>query len=234
MDGAIAVLNNIFEINYVCAASPISAMKSHMTPTTTPEKIPWTTYALYLVPFLMGLAVCTVLTVYVYRGFVELGASFSRVVVPGKATITLAQPGSYTVFHERKSIMGNEIYTSSPEAISGIRCIVKEAASGEEITLTPSSTNATYSLGSREGVSIFDFSIARGGAYEFACAFPDGARRGLKTVFAVGQGFMSDLFSSIFAIFGIVAIFVISASVSAALIIIKVYNKSQRAQNQPA
>jgi len=205
-----------------------------MIPHTTSEKIPWTKIALYCVPFVVGIVICAVLTVYVYRGFVSLGKSFERVVVPGVATITLAKPGSYTVFHERKSIIGNEIYSASPEAISGIRCIVKEALSGEEIQLTPSSSNATYSLGSREGVSIFDFAIAKGGAYEFKCFFPDGARRGLKTVFAIGQGFMTELFILIFSIFGAVALFIVSASVSAALIIIKVYNRSQRAPEQSA
>lgn len=190
-------------------------------------------YLFYSLPFFLGIVICIALSVHVYRGFASLGSSFVRVVMPGQARITLAKSGSYTIFHEYTSVVENEVYSVAPEALSGIRCNLNDAESGETIVLSPSASNSTYSLGSREGKSVFDFTVARGGTYEFKCFFPDEARHGLKTVLAIGQGFTMKIVSVIAMIFGIVMIFIVSASATAALIIIKLHRISQQTGEQP-
>ena len=200
---------------------------------TDDEKMTLTKYILYSVPFLFGIVICVFLSLRVYRGFISMDDSFVRVVMPGTAKILLVKPGNYTIFHEHKSVVGNEIYSSQTDAVSGIRCDLKNEESGEMVTLKPSLSNSTYSLGSREGRSVFDFTVTNGGAFEFKCAFPEGAQQGFKTVFAFNQGFTAELLTLIFMIFGIIGIFIVSGCVTAALIIIKLHNISEKTGKQP-
>ena len=56
--------------------------------------------------------------------------------------------------------------------------------------------SASYSLGGRQGEAINVFDVERAGAYRISADYDGEA--GPQTVIAVGQGFMGQLFSTVF------------------------------------
>jgi hypothetical protein len=82
-----------------------------------------------------------------------------QVVVPGKSDFTLLQTGKYTIdIYEYRSIVGNRVY-STGEDVPSIQVNLVSRDTGSEISLSNTSMNSTYTVGSRSGIGIFDFSI---------------------------------------------------------------------------
>ena len=129
-------------------------------------------------------------------GLSDLSGSMQQVVVPGQHELTLTEAGSHTVFHEYRSVFGDKVYSSRQGGISGLRCRLVSKTTDREVQLSPSSMNSTYSMGSRSGVSIFDFNIDAPGDYMFSAQYPPG-QDGPETVMAIGQGFMGRLMMTI-------------------------------------
>ena len=94
-----------------------------------------------------------------------------QVVVPGSSDITLSQPGKYSVFYEYQSMVGNRIY-STGENIPGIQVNLVSKDTGDEIPLSGTSVNRTYTIGSRSGIGLFDFAIDQPGTYELSASYP--------------------------------------------------------------
>ena len=185
----------------------------------------WHLYALSVIPFIVGIAVCVWLGLKVWQGLVQFDKSLLRVVVPSEKIIVLTSPGDYTIFHEHKTVADGIIYSSSEDAISGMRCQMKNSITNEGVSLKPSSANLTYSFGSKEGRSIFDFDAGKGGTFRLSCLFPEARSSETKTVLAIGQGFGAEIFNTISYIFTIIAIFMVSFAASAAAIIYLIVKK---------
>jgi len=123
----------------------------------------------------------------------------TQIVVPGQRELHLSETGQYTVFHEYKSVVGDKVYSGS---LSGLQCSLTSKATGEQIPLSPSSANSTYSMGPRSGVSVFDFSVQSPGLYVFSAQYPAG-EDGPEVVLAVGHGFVKQLLVTILGGLGI-------------------------------
>jgi hypothetical protein len=91
--------------------------------------------------------------------------------VPSSSDITLKQPGKYTVFYEYQSMVGNRIY-STGEDISNIQVNLVSNDTGDEVPLSSASVNMTYTIGSRSGVGLFDFTIGQPASYELSASYP--------------------------------------------------------------
>ncbi len=121
-------------------------------------------------------------------GAVEAG--MIRVVVPGSTTVTLDRPGTYTIFHEKQSVVDGRYYAS--ESVAGLRVELVAEAGGTPLRVVPSVTRTSYSIGSRKGESIFTFAVDRPGRYRMASEVTGG-----QAVLAIGQGTFGAIFTMI-------------------------------------
>ena len=127
----------------------------------------------------------------------DLGKGLIQVVVPGEEKLEFDQAGTYTIFHEYESVYKNQVFSiSNSSNISGLELTVKSEATGEQLSLRPS-TSSSYSLGSRSARSLYKFDIANPGTYVLSGKYPDSD--GPKVVLAVSHGFVQKMFGTIFS-----------------------------------
>ena len=94
-----------------------------------------------------------------------------QVVVPGSSDIILQQTGKYTIFYKYRSMVGNRIY-STGENIPGIIINIVSKDTGDEVPLSSTSINSSYTIGGRSGIGLFDFDINEPGIYELSASCP--------------------------------------------------------------
>jgi hypothetical protein len=135
-------------------------------------------------------------------GISAISSGSTQVVVPGKQALTLTETGDYTVFHEYRCVIDGTVYSGHAGDASGIECRLTRTSDGQDIKLSPASMHSTYTIGSRAGVSLFEFNIDAPGEYTFEANYPAG-RFGPKTVMAIGQGFVGRLLVTILGGLGI-------------------------------
>ena len=176
-------------------------------------------YLLALAIFLLGLGA---MGVFLSARLTALGDQLIQVVVPGTVDLKLAEPGSYTIFHERDSVVGGRLYAG--DDISGLRVTVRAQASGAEIAVAPVATSSRYSFGGRTGVSAFEFIVREPGTYRLVAAYDDGRARP-QAVLAIGHGFLGGLLGTIF---GALA-FAFGGAAIALFIALRVFFKRRRA-----
>jgi len=158
-------------------------------------------YALAGLVFIAGIGLFAGL---LYKNLSGLGAELQQVVVPGKTDLALAKVGTYTIFYESRSVVGNKVYDTE-KSLSGLECTLVSKQTGSPVPLSRTSMNSTYTFGGREGTSLLDFQISQPGTYELAAGYGPG-REGPEVVLAIGQDFTTRMFVTIFgslaALFG--------------------------------
>jgi len=194
------------------------------------------TYALPAIPLVIGCVVFGVILFFGISGTVDsaqgLGGALTQVVVPGSATLTLDETGTYTIFHEYRSIVNGRIYSNT--SMSSMDCTLTSNATGASIPLQIASINSTYEFGRRAGQSVMQFDIAEPGAYTLTCRYPSGAAEP-QIVLAIGHNLIGDIFGAVFGVFGTVfgALAVVFGSIIVALIIVIVVTvRRQRAKKE--
>jgi hypothetical protein len=138
---------------------------------------------------------CVYFGVFLWQNISRIGENLTQVVVPGKSQLALSEPGKYTIFYEYQSVVGNKVY-STRQDLSGLKCSLVSKDTGTGIALSPSTLNSRYSLGSRSGVSVFDFQIERPGTYELSAEYSRD-QEGPEVVLAVGRGFAEGIFRTV-------------------------------------
>jgi len=180
-------------------------------------------YGLAVLVFLTG---ASVFGLFLFENLSGLTDRLPQLVVPGEYEIMLSETGKYTIFHEYQSVVGNRMY-SARQDLSGLRCSLISKESGAQVRLYRASMTATYSAGSRAGVSVFNFMVDHPGNYEFSAWYPKG-REGPEVVLAIDCGFTRRLMGTIF---GGLAIFFGTLGVTAVIAIIT-FVKRQKAKEQ--
>ena len=137
----------------------------------------WAWYFLAIVPFAGGVA----LAVYFFLAMLSSIDEMDRFEVPGQAEVYLVAD-DYLVFAE-----------GSGDGWRG-SCAVHDA-DGAEVRLGAPTGRTTYTLGGRQGVSVFRFTAPRDSGYRFTC---DGDRATL----AIGRGIGLSLVAMILAPIG--------------------------------
>lgn len=117
-----------------------------------------------------------------------LGEGLAQVVVPGETELTL-DPGSYTIFHESRSMVDGRIFVA--DDIAGLGVALASAA-GAPVALASASISGSYEFAGRSGAAVFNFEIGDPGLYRLSAAYREGVD-GPETVLAVGKGFGGDL-----------------------------------------
>ena len=155
-----------------------------------------------------------------------LPGKLMHLVVPGQADLDLVQTGTYSIFHERESVVDGQLLHSND--IGGLRVSVR-SASGADVPLAHPGSSATYSIGGRAGVAIFEFELREPGTYRLAAVY-DGDRALPRAVLAVGLDFVGELAATIL---GSTAIF-FTGLIGAALLAVVVFVKRRRARRARA
>ncbi|MFT6399456.1 MAG: hypothetical protein ACJAYU_004222 [Bradymonadia bacterium] len=134
--------------------------------------------------------------VIAFMSLTSLADGLLQAVIPGSAELSLDEPGTYNVFHEYRSIVDGEVYSSGAVGPGSVSYQIVDPG-GLAVTLTPLVVDLNYSLNGRSGVGLASFEVPDGGVYSLSGAYPEGAS-GPPVVLAVGKGFVGDLLRSIF------------------------------------
>ena len=149
----------------------------------------------YAAAALVAVAALGAAGAFVYHRVTVMTARLIHVVVPGEAELSLDEPGSYTIFHEYRSVINGKVYYAN--RLSGLRVTLR-APDGGRVALKSPSATSRYSISNRAGVSVFAFEAAEPGTYRLAASYEDG-RRTPQTVLAIGTGFVRDIIMTVVA-----------------------------------
>jgi hypothetical protein len=150
----------------------------------------------YGLAILIMFAGSAVFVIFLIQGLSGLTRGMTQIIVPGTHEIMLHEAGTYTVYYEYKSFVNGKVYTTG-ETLRGLQCMVKEKATNSEIELSSATSASNYSMGSRSGTAIFQFTVKTPGAYEFHAWYS--GTDGQDIVLAIGRDFTMKLFSMILA-----------------------------------
>jgi hypothetical protein len=174
----------------------------------------------------IGLAGFAGMAAFMLPRLLGMADELIHVVVPGEAELTLEAPGTYTIFHEQRSVVGDRLYVS--DNISGLRIVVKSATTGNEIPIAPAAVSRTYTFGSRSGTSAFAFNIAEPGRFRLVAAYDDGLTEP-QAVLAIGHDFLAGLMITILGSLAIVFAFMAAAVV----LVVGVWRRRKAARPEP-
>jgi hypothetical protein len=141
----------------------------------------------YLVALVLALVGAGGAYLFFFMRLQSVDAALTRMVAPGEVEITL-QSGSYTLFHEYRSVLNGRYYES--DDVSGLNLHIN-SSNGEPIALR-GRANTNYEIAGRSGVSVADFDIDEPGTYTFVAAYNQ--RKGPEAVLAVEQGVIGKIF----------------------------------------
>jgi hypothetical protein len=166
-------------------------------------------YVIALAVLVLGAVVAGV---FVFSRIHGLRSGVQQVVVPGEAELVFDAPGTYTIYHERTSVVDGRVFSSSD--VSGMQVELFSVVTGEPVELRTPQASSSYSLGGREGVSIFDFDVDRPGRYRLVTLSPQG-RGADRAVFAVGRGFVGKiLMTAVIAVVIAFAAFLLAVTIA--------------------
>jgi len=128
----------------------------------------------FVVAGLIAIAGFVAASLYLLPRLGSVDAGLIRVVVPGNATLTLDKPGTYTIFHEKQSVVDGKYYAS--DTVTGLRVELAAEAGGAPVRIVEPSTSTSYSIGNRKGASIFAFTIDQPGRYRLTTGMAGAAK----------------------------------------------------------
>ena len=141
---------------------------------------------------------------YLWPRLGSADAGLIRIVVPGISTLDLAKSGTYTIFHEKHSVVDGRFYAS--DSVPDLRVGVVTEGTDAQVRLE-SASGTSYSIGSRKGESLLAFTINRPGRYRLTTSMTGG-----PGVLAIGQGLVGSIFALVggtIAIAGIILVLTI-------------------------
>jgi hypothetical protein len=162
--------------------------------------------------------------VYMMPRIAAADARAMRVVVPGNAVLVFDKPGSYTIYHEKKSTVDGRYYAS--ENVDGLGLALTAEATGAPVKLVEPKTSTSYTIGNRSGSSIYAFTLDRPGRYRLAATLA-GGRGDARAVLAIEQGMIGALLGTIF---GAMAIVFAGLGVAGAIVFAVVWQRSKAAK----
>ncbi len=154
---------------------------------------------------------------YLWPRLGSVDAGMIRVVAPGSASITLEKPGTYTIFHEKQSVVDGKYYAS--ESVSGLQIELVAEAGRTPVRIVKPVASTSYSIGNRKGESIFIFTVDSPGRYRLTSSVNGG-----QAVLAIGQG----TFAAIFALIGgAIAIAFVGLALAGTIVALVIWRRSK-------
>jgi hypothetical protein len=182
--------------------------------------------AWYLVSLAIVIVTIAVFAYFLISRLNTLTGNLMQLVVPGQIDLHLAQTGTYSIFHERQSVVDGQLLHSND--IAGLRVSLR-STNGTDVRLAPTGASTTYSNGGRAGVAIYEFEIREPGTYRLTAEY-DGGRALPRAVLAVGLDFVGE---RVAAILGAIAIF-FTGLISAVVLVVVVFVKRRKAPRASA
>ncbi|MEA2447036.1 MAG: hypothetical protein QOK47_673 [Actinomycetota bacterium] len=139
-------------------------------------------------------------------GISNLAEGLVRFTAPGDSTITIAEPGRYTVFHEYRSNFNGNVYNGAPQ-LPTVN-IQMTGPAGESPIVQPSTGDFNYNFGSTAGYSVGAVEIDKPGEYEVHSGYASGSGPGV--VLALGREKAKSTLQTVGGGFGLAAAFGIS------------------------
>lgn len=131
----------------------------------------------------------------IWRGFTMMNDALKLVTVPGEHSLEFTEPGTRYVFYEHRSVVDGRMYSTPAKFPNGLSCELADPM-GEPVPLM-SSTSINYSLGSREGTSLFRFDISEPGTHTLVCDYAEGTS-GPEVALAVGENMVLGIVGRVF------------------------------------
>lgn len=153
----------------------------------------WYVFAAFL--FVIGFVL---MAAFLVPRILAMGEGMQQVVVPGSAHVMLEKPGTYTIFHERESVVGDEVFSS--QNVDGLKVRVVDAA-GANVTVSPVTVSSSYNIGGRSGHALLTFEAAEPGLYRLIAGYGNDASEP-RVVLAVGHDFIQGLLTTILGALG--------------------------------
>ena len=125
-----------------------------------PKKPGWLSWILGPLLWVAGVAVALGIGYFAISG---IGENAVRMVAPGTQEIACDEPGTYTIFHEYESDFGGKVYSQAEGSVD-LRCTVTRKDDGQAVSVHRPA-HVTYNFGSREGVSVWAFTVDTAGPY---------------------------------------------------------------------
>ena len=147
---------------------------------------------LYFLSIFIFFGGITLFIVFLFVRIYGISSGLTQVKIPGAAELTLSDSGGYTVFLEKQSTLSGQIFD-----VSALNCKLANKETAEELPLVPATSNSNYNINGRSGVSILEFNLDKPGVYRFSAVYPAG-QSGPTAVLAIGHGFLTQLFVTIF------------------------------------
>lgn len=188
-------------------------------PTANTRKAPGRVW--YLVAGLLAVAGLAAAGFSLWRTLTGIEGDLIRVTFPGQEEISLAEPGTYTIFVEYQT--GT---TPDPESAELTVEVISEQ--GESLQFTRPSGTLTYTLGGRTGEGVLQFEVDQPGNFRFVGDYPDGD--GPDVMLAVNRGFTGRLFTGI----GAVILIPLATGSAAIAIAVVTFLRRRRALKSPA
>jgi hypothetical protein len=153
----------------------------------------------YVLAGVIGLVGLVAAALYALPRIGAVDQGTMRTVMPGSVMLMLDTPGTYTIFHERRSVVDGRYYAS--DSADGLKMTLVDPR-GAPIALVEPAMESSYHIGNREGRSIFAFDVAEPGRYRLSASLASGATEP-KVVLAVSQGLVGGIIQLVFKTLGI-------------------------------
>ncbi len=127
------------------------------------------------------------------RMIMQAGEGLTQIVVPGEGVVQVAEPGTIAIYHEYQSAVGGQTYANAQQ-LPGLTVTVT-GPDGQSLPLQASQMSENYTMGSRQGVRLFQFDAPTPGEYRVEGSFPDASAT--PAVLAVGTSVLWGMFGAI-------------------------------------
>lgn len=172
-----------------------------------------------------GLAL-TVYAVASFAGFLFGANQLPRIKAPGKGTVKIEKPGRVLIYQEYTTPKG--IRTPNNGSALKKMTVVARDENGRELAVVPADITESYTIGSRNGISVWMFEAPEAGNYTVETRLPSGMRG--EFIISVGSSMVGGAFVSL--LIAIVGLLVGGAldTIGTVLILIGVVKSRRKSQ----
>jgi len=152
---------------------------------------------------------------FMWTNLMGLTDQLKQVLAPGTSEVILEETGTYTIFHEYRSVYQGQAFSSRGN-LSGLRCSLVQKETGRPVSIEGISYSATYERGGRKAEGVWTFEISQPGVYIMTTSYQDNATVPVH-ILAVGHGFLAKLLKLIFTN---IALFFVTMFISGGIVVI--------------
>lgn len=168
----------------------------------------------YVVAVALALGGCAAGAIWGWLGVSQAAGGFRKVAAPGTTTVSLDEPGPWTLFAEQQGVKPDRA------DFDALRVTVT-AADGSAVPVTAMGGGSeTYDLGATHGVAIRRVQVASPGAHTVTLDWPPG-QEGPPFTAAMHRGLIGGVLTGVFGGCGVVVLSLLLAGVVAVVTFVR-------------